>query len=50
MEVEMWGRCPSCDRWFYCEGWDDGQTATPRCPVCGADPVELSNRGEQLAG
>jgi hypothetical protein len=23
MDAEIWGRCPICERWFYCEGWFD---------------------------
>lgn len=44
MDVEMWGRCSTCDRWFYCEGWFDKDVPAPTCPVCGAEPSAIENR------
>jgi hypothetical protein len=39
--MEIWGRCGSCERWFYCpmsttEPWS--------CPVCAAEPIAIENR------
>jgi len=38
--MDLWGLCPSCERWFYCDvkgqHWD--------CPVCNREPVRLENR------
>jgi hypothetical protein len=49
MDAEIWGRCPTCDRWFYCEGWLDRDAPEALCPVCRAEPVEIVNHG-RLAG
>jgi hypothetical protein len=40
--MEAWGRCASCDRWFYC-GPAEAAVESTACPVCvaPADQVEL---------
>lgn len=41
---EIWGLCPSCERWFYCERWFDRTASAPTCPACSSDPVAIENR------
>jgi hypothetical protein len=50
MDAEIWGRCPICERWFYCEGWFDRDVPEPTCPVCGAAPTKIENRTWRLTG
>lgn len=38
-DAETWGFCASCERWFYCQGWDDTTVPAPACPVCSSEPV-----------
>lgn len=49
MDAEIWGRCPQCGRWFYCEGWFELDKPHPCCPVCRTEPVEIVNRARQRA-
>jgi hypothetical protein len=39
--MEIWGRCGTCARWFYCS-LIDAEVWT--CPVCAAEPVAIENR------
>jgi hypothetical protein len=41
---EIWGRCPSCARWFPCPGWFQRDHAHPTCPSCGIEPTRIENR------
>lgn len=43
----MWGHCERCDRWFRQP--EDPRTAWA-CPVCGACPLHIENRGPVGAG
>jgi hypothetical protein len=42
--MDIWGLCPSCDRWFRCEGWFDRTAPHPACRHCDAEPVAIENR------
>lgn len=41
--LELWGRCGTCDRWFY-TGLAGKDPVAERCPVCAAPPVEQQKR------
>lgn len=41
---EIWGRCPSCARWFPCPNWFQRDQAHPMCPRCGVEPTRIENR------
>ena len=41
---EIWGRCPSCARWFFCPGWFQRDREHPTCPQCGIEPTRIENR------
>jgi hypothetical protein len=41
---EIWGRCPSCARWFPCPDWFQRDRAHPKCPRCGIEPTRIENR------
>lgn len=41
---EIWGRCPSCARWFPCPGWFSREQEHPTCPRCGVEPTRIENR------
>ena len=43
MVIDLWGRCPTCRRWFDCDGWLDRRLPEPGCPECGAEPSEVLN-------
>lgn len=42
--TEIWGFCPDCERWFYCERWFDKTGPAPVCPVCSSNPVAIEDR------
>jgi hypothetical protein len=42
--MEIWGRCASCARWFYCPRSAHSESGW-LCPVCGSEPTALENRG-----
>jgi hypothetical protein len=44
VDMEIWGLCRQCERWFYCDGWFDRAAPTPTCPVCGSEPTAIENR------
>jgi hypothetical protein len=44
MTAEIWGYCPDCRRWFYCDGWFRRDLPAPTCPVCGMEPTAIENR------
>lgn len=48
-DTETWAFCPSCQRWYYCEGCDDDIAPPPVCPVCSAHPVAFETGAEQDA-
>lgn len=48
VRAQIWGLCPSCQRWFYCEGWFDKTAAEPTCPVCAWEPVAIEHRAPGL--
>lgn len=41
---EIWGRCPSCARWFPCPNWFQRDQEHPTCPRCGLEPTRIENR------
>ena len=41
---EIWGRCPSCARWFPCPDWFQRDREHPKCPRCGIEPTRIENR------
>jgi hypothetical protein len=41
---EIWGRCPSCARWFPCPDWFQRDREHPTCPRCGIEPTRIENR------
>lgn len=41
---EIWGRCPSCARWFPCPNWFQRDKEHPICPRCGIEPTRIENR------
>lgn len=41
---EIWGRCPSCARWFPCPEWFQREQDHPTCPRCGLEPTRIENR------
>jgi hypothetical protein len=41
---EIWGRCPSCARWFPCPDWFQRDQEHPTCPRCGLEPTRIENR------
>ncbi len=41
---EIWGRCPSCARWFACPNWFQRDHEHPTCPRCGIEPTRIENR------
>ena len=41
---EIWGRCPSCARWFPCPEWFQRDREHPKCPRCGIEPTRIENR------
>ena len=41
---EIWGRCPSCARWFPCPNWFQRDQEHPTCPRCGIEPTRIENR------
>lgn len=41
---EIWGRCPSCARWFPCPDWFQREREHPTCPRCGVEPTRIENR------
>lgn len=41
---EIWGRCPSCVRWFPCPDWFQRDREHPTCPQCGIEPTHIENR------
>lgn len=41
---DIWGRCPSCARWFPCPEWFQRDRAHPTCPRCGVEPTRIENR------
>ena len=41
---EIWGRCPSCARWFPCPDWFERDQEHPTCPRCGIEPTRIENR------
>jgi len=41
---EIWGRCPSCARWFPCPNWFQRDKDHPTCPRCGIEPTRIENR------
>ncbi len=41
---EIWGRCPSCARWFPCPNWFQREHEHPTCPQCGIEPTRIENR------
>lgn len=41
---EIWGRCPSCIRWFPCPDWFQREREHPTCPRCGVEPTRIENR------
>lgn len=43
-EMEIWGLCGSCDRWFYCPDWFNREAPAPTCPVCCVEPMAIENR------
>lgn len=42
--MEIWGLCPACQTWFFCEGWLDWQQPSLVCPTCGLEPRAIENR------
>lgn len=38
-DAGTWGFCPSCERWFYCDGGDETTTPSSACPVCASAPA-----------
>lgn len=38
-DADTWAFCPSCERWFYCDGGDDTTVPAPACPVCASAPA-----------
>jgi hypothetical protein len=46
---EIWGRCPSCARWFPCPGWFQRDHEHPTCPNCGIEPTRIENRAPRTA-
>lgn len=47
---EIWGRCPSCARWFFCPEWFHRDSDHPTCPRCGIEPTRIENRAARTAG
>jgi len=47
-EPEIWGRCPSCARWFACPEWFQRDQAHPTCPRCGIEPTRIENRAPRI--
>lgn len=43
--AEIWGWCPTCLRWYFCDGWLDRNAPHPHCPVCLTEPTAIENRG-----
>lgn len=41
---DIWGRCPSCARWFPCPEWFHREREHPTCPTCGTEPTRIENR------
>lgn len=41
---DIWGRCPSCAKWFPCPRWFERDSAHPTCPACGIEPTRIENR------
>lgn len=48
MKADIWGRCPDCDRWFFCEAWFDRAAPAPTCPACGREPDAIENRAARV--
>lgn len=56
--MDIWGLCPSCDRWFACHQFYDQTVPLPTCPMCALAPAKLSygerpvtrSHGERQAG
>lgn len=46
-KAEIWGRCPSCARWFPCPDWFQRERAHPTCPHCGIEPTRIENRASR---
>jgi hypothetical protein len=44
--MEIWGHCPTCDRWFYCPSEDGAGKDDWRCPVCGGEPAVTEDRAD----
>jgi Zn finger protein HypA/HybF involved in hydrogenase expression len=44
--MEIWGRCETCERWFYCEAARSCEQDWS-CPVCRSEPVAIENRGDR---
>lgn len=42
--ADMWAYCDSCDRWFACPGWAQGDSLVPTCPVCTHEPSLIEDR------
>lgn len=38
--TDLWGLCPTCERWFFCTRQDP----PPTCPVCRSEPSEIRER------
>lgn len=45
--MELWARCATCERWFYCEDWSDPEAAIPACPVCDESAAVIEARSEE---
>ena len=40
--MDIWGLCPSCDRWFDCHDFHNQSEPMPTCPSCRLAPSKLS--------
>lgn len=47
--MDIWGRCGTCERWFYCPMDGTRAESAWSCPVCGKDPVAIENRATRVA-
>ena len=45
-DMETWGSCSTCNRWFYCPAGNGeaDELATRHCPVCGDEPATIELR------
>lgn len=46
---EIWGRCPSCARWFPCPTWFERDHEHPTCPRCDIEPTRIENRAPRVS-